>query len=68
VALVLAYLTHYKAAGFAALGAIAIPIFATFVSNEAAMIIFAVTLLVSGAIFAAWHFLPDKLKNNNQSS
>lgn len=54
------YLQHYKAAGFAAIGAVGLPMLGQFVSSDKALIFAVVCGCVSLTLFGAWFILKRK--------
>lgn len=55
---------HLKAAAVAAVCAVLVPIVANFAGSAAAQKLFIAAVCISGALFAAWHFMQD---NKNQT-
>ena len=53
---------HGKAALIAGIGAVAVPLLGKFLSEEWAVRALLITAGISGALFAAWHFINDKNK------
>lgn len=56
----LAWRAHLKAAGIAALGAIAVPLVTNFISSEWGQRVLIAVVCIAGALYAAWHFMNDK--------
>lgn len=62
VGLGMLYTKHTKAGVLALVAAILTPVFARFVSSDSGYIVCLIGVCISGAIFAAWHFLPKAVK------
>jgi hypothetical protein len=58
---------HGKAAGIAFLAAVAAPLLANFIGSEWGLRISIAGLCISGALFAAWHFMRDRQESTLQS-
>jgi len=65
VAVVSAYLQHYKAALIFGAGAVIVPFLANFFASEWALRAAVGVVCAGGALIAAWHFVKNKLPSNS---
>lgn len=59
LAFAMLYLQHYKAAGFAFLAAVVLPMVATFLGNSQAVLVGSVVLAISLTLFGAWYLVKN---------